>query len=187
MTLEAKPTLEECDFDSGQYEKKLADWFEKKTEIDKAKAKEKAKQEEEKKLWQQTVQTYEEKKKALKVSDYNDAEDTLSEIANETQIGIIVQGAENPALVVYALGKNSKKAKELCQIKDPVKFSFAIAKLESSLKVTKRKVKTSPEKIVESKQGLSDSNKTLEKLRKEAERTGDYTKVTEFKRKLKKK
>jgi hypothetical protein len=56
----------------------------------------------------------------------------------------MLQGADNPALVVYALGKNPKKAKELSEIKDPVKFAFAVAKLEKELKVTNRRAAPHP-------------------------------------------
>ena len=47
---------------------------------------------------------------------------------------------------MYALGKNPKKAKELGEITDPVKFAFAVAKLETQLTVTSRKQVPPPEK-----------------------------------------
>ena len=102
---------------------------------------------------------------------------------NVTQQGIIVQGADNPALVVYALGKNPKKAKELASITDPVKFAIAVGKLETQLKVTNRKAPPPPEKTLQGtgpKSGAVDS--TLERLRADAEKTGDYTKVLQYKR-----
>jgi hypothetical protein len=96
---------------------------------------------------------------------------------------VILQGADNPALVVYALGKNPKKAKELSSIADPVKFAFAVAKLEKELKVMPRKSAPAPERVVQTtgpKSGAVDS--TLERLRAEAEKTGDYNKVMQYKR-----
>jgi hypothetical protein len=67
-----------------------------------------------------------------------------------------------------------------------VKFAFAVSKLESQLKVTNRKPATTPEKVLTGTGSTSGSvDSTLDKLRAEAEKTGDYTKVTAYKRKLK--
>jgi len=84
------------------------------------------------------------------------------------------------------LGKNPKKLEELSKITDPVDFAFKVAKLESQLKVTDRKA-PKPEKRVSSNKsgGISgNSDKTLDRLRDEAAKSGDYTKVTAYKRKL---
>jgi hypothetical protein len=99
------------------------------------------------------------------------------------QQGMIVQGADNAALVVYALGKNPKKAKELASITDPVKFAFAVAKLETQLKISNRKAQTSPERKISGTgrpSGAVDS--TLDRLRADAEKTGDYSKVFQYKK-----
>jgi hypothetical protein len=84
---------------------------------------------------------------------------------------------------VYALGKNPKKLKELASITDPVKFAFAIAKLETQLKVSNKKPAPPPEKVVGGTapiRGAVDS--TLERLRADAERTGDYSKVFAYRK-----
>jgi len=182
-----KPTLEDCDYDSDKFENELAGWFERKRQSEEAEAKQRAKQQEEAESWQKKLAGYNESKTGLKVSDFEDAEETVLETLNVTQQGIILQGAQNPAIVVYALGKNPKKAKELADIKDPVKFAFAIAKLETQLKVTNRKTAPPPEKVVQGtgrSSGAIDS--TLERLRAEAEKTGDMSKVLEYKRKNRK-
>jgi hypothetical protein len=99
---------------------------------------------------------------------------------------MILQGADNPALLVYALGKNPKRAKELASIKDPVKFAFAVARLETQLKVTKRKASSKPEPTISGTGRPSGSvDNTLERLRTEAEKTGDYSKVYAYKQRQK--
>jgi hypothetical protein len=96
---------------------------------------------------------------------------------------MILQGAENPALLVYALGKNPKRAKELASIKDPVKFAFAVARLETQLKVTKRKASSKPDPKITGTGRVSGAvDSTLERLRADAERTGDYSKVFQYKK-----
>jgi hypothetical protein len=180
-----KPTLEDCDYDSDKFENELAGWFERKRQSEEAEAKQRAKQQEEAESWQKKLAGYNESKTGLKVPDFQDAEETVLETLNVTQQGIILQGAQNPAVVVYALGKNPKKAKELGEITDPVKFAFAVAKLETQLTVTSRKQAPPPEKKINGNGSLDSSNGQLERLREEAARTGDMTKVVAFKRQLK--
>lgn len=188
VELGPKPTLEDHDYDTEKFEQELAKWYDRKREVDEAAAKADAQQKEAQSAWQAKLDAYGKAKAELKVKDMEDAEAQATEVLNVTQQGIILQGAENPALVVYALGKNPKKAKELSSITDPVKFAFAVAKLETQLKVTNRKAAPPPEKTVASgsapKSGAVDS--TLEKLRAEAEKTGDFSKVIAHRRKQQK-
>lgn len=180
-----KPTLEGCDYDSDKFENELAGWFERKRQADEASAKQRAKQQAEQESWQKKLEGYNQSKSGLKVSDFQEAEETVLENLNVTQQGIILQGSQNPAVMVYALGKNPKKAKELAEITDPVKFAFAVAKLETQLSVTSRKALPPPEKRITSNGSLDSSSVQLDRLRDEAARTGDYTKVMAFKKQLK--
>ncbi len=184
IALGPKPTLESCDYDSDEYEKKLADWYEQKRQADAAEAEAEAQRDAEAKAWQDKLDSYAKARASLKVRDYEDAEAVALETFNVTQQGIVLQGSDNPALIIYALGKNTKRAKELASITDPVKFAFAVAKLETQLKVSNRKAAASPERTITNGGGrLSGAvDSTLERLRAEAEKTGDYTKVLQYKR-----
>ena len=170
-----------------KYENKLAAWYEHKREYDASQAEAQAKQEAEAKAWQDKLDSYAKARASLKVRDYDDAEATALETFNVTQQGIVIQGSDNPALIIYALGKNSNKAKELASITDPVKFAFAVAKLETQLKVTNRKAAASPERTINSGGGrISGSvDSTLERLREEALKTGDLSKIMAHKRRYK--
>ena len=184
VALGKKPTLEQCDYDSDRFENELAAWFERKRQADEAEAKQRARQQAEQETWQKKLEGYTQSKSGLKVSDFQDAEETVLETLNVTQQGIILQGAQNPAVVVYALGKNPNKAKELAAISDPVQFAFAVAKLETQLSVTKKQAPP-PEKRINGNGSLGSSSNQLDRLREEAARTGDFTKVIAFKRQLK--
>jgi hypothetical protein len=178
-----KPELEDFDYDTTKYEASLADWFDKKRRYDDQLAQSKRQEEEAQEAWQNKLESYAQSRTSLKVKDFEDAESTVAEMLNVTQQGVVIQGAENPALVIYALGKNPKKAKELASIADPVKFAFAIAKLETQLKIANKKSAPPPEKIMSGTapiRGAIDSN--LERLRQDAERTGDYSKVVAYKK-----
>jgi hypothetical protein len=181
--LGAKPKLEEHDYDTERYEKALEDWYKKRDAVDAVKREQQRQADEQAKSWQAKLDGYGKAKAELKVRDYDDAEAAVQEALSVTQQGVVLQGAENPALVVYALGKNPKKAKELAAINDPVKFAFAIAKLESQLKIQPRKTAPPPERTAPSGNapisGATDGH--LERLRSEAMRTGDMTKVIRYK------
>lgn len=184
VVLEAKPTLESCDYDSDEYENKLAAWYEQKRAYDAAEAEAAAQRDAEAKEWQDKLDAYAKARASLKVRDYEDAEAFALETFNVTQQGIVLQGSENPAHLIYALGKSQKRAKELASITDPVKFAFAVAKLETQLKVTNRKAAAAPERTITSGGGrISGSvDSTLERLREEALKTGDLSKVMAYKR-----
>lgn len=182
-----KPKLEDHDYDADKYEEELSKWYERKRVADEQAAKVKEKQLAEEKAWQSKLEAYGEAKSKLKVTDYEDAEHVAQEVLNKTQQGIILQGAENPALVVYALGKNPAKAKELAAIDDPVKYAFAVAKLETQLKVTKRQAPQPEGTVAKGSASISGSvDSTLERLRAEAAKTGNYSKIIQYKASKKK-
>jgi len=177
-----KPSLEEHDYDAEKFEAAMADWFERKRQADDANAKQEAEVMNQQKAWQSKLEGYGKAKAELRVKDFEDAEAVAQEVFNVTQQGIVLQGADNPALVIYAIGKNPKKAKELSDIQDPVKFAFAVAKLEKELKVTNRKAAPPPERIVSGTGRVSGAvDSTLERLREDASRTGNMTKVIAYK------
>lgn len=181
-----KPTLEDFDYDTDKYEQELTAWYERKRKADEAAEQQKAEQQKAEDAWKQKLNDYGDAKSKLKVKDFDDAEAVIMETFDQTQQGIVIQGADNSALVIYALGKNPDRAKELASIKDPVKFAFAVAKLEKDLKVKNRKAPPPPEKKVDGtgpKSGAVDS--TLERLRAEAAKTGNYDKVMAYRRKQK--
>lgn len=182
-----KPTLESCDYDSDQYEQKLSNWYESKRQADEQQRKVAEQQQQQEQEYRQRLMDYQEKKRSLKVRNYDDAESTVEEMLNIPQQNILVEIAKNPALIVYALGNNPKRLAELAAIQNPHRFSYEIANLESQLKINKRKPKTAPEKTIKGTGNISgtvDSN--LDRLRAEAERTGDYSKVMKYKRQKRK-
>lgn len=177
-----KPRLDEFDYNADEFESALESWYEKKRAADIEAQKQFETEQVQQRAWQDRLEGYAQGKAALKVRDHEDAEATVQEVLSVTQQGIILQGAENPALVVYALGKNPQKAADLAKLQDPVKFAFAVAKLEKDLKVTPKKQAPPPERMVTGTGRTSGSvDSTLDRLRAEAEKTGNYTKVIAYK------
>lgn len=164
--LGAKPKLEDFDYDAGKYEEAVGSWYERKRVADEHAAKRKQVEEAQKAEWDARVAGYAKAKASLRVRDYEDAEYTVANTLDVTQQGIIVSGSENAALVTYALGKDEARLRELASIKDPVRFAFAIAKLETQLKTTPRKTAPAPERPVKGAAPAGDhASRTLEQLR----------------------
>ena len=85
------------------------------------------------------------------------------------------------------LAENGWITAEQATICERYATAFAVAKLEKDMKVTsKAKSPPPPERTVSGHGRVASggTDTTLEKLREEAARTGDMTKVIEYKRKL---
>lgn len=182
VALGPKPKLEEFDYDADRFEQALDAWHDRKRQHDLETERVRQAEQTQQQAWQAKLDSYSKAKAELRVRDYEDAEAIAQEVFNVTQQGVILQGAENPALVIYALGKNPKKAAELAKNTDPVKFAFAVAKLEKELKVTNRRAAPAPERVIQGTGRVSGAvDSTLERLREEAARTGNMTKVIQYK------
>lgn len=183
-----KPTLESCDYDSDKFERELEAFHARKRQADDDNRKKEDESKASKAAWDARMQAYENSKTELKgkVSDFEDAEEIVKSTLSQTQQGIILHGAKDSALVVLGLGMNPKKLQELAVLKDPVQFAFAVSKLEDQLKVTKRNGPPPPDKSVRGTGRVTGSvDNELERLRAEAEKTGDMTKVMAYRRKQK--
>lgn len=184
-----KPTMDDADidYDADKFEEKLTAWHDRKREIEQAQTEQQKQQAKQQEEWQGRLTAYATSKTGLKVKDFDDAEDSVKGILDETQHAIIVQAAKNPALMVYAIGKNPKKAAELAAIKNYVEFAYALGELSKEMKVTARKAPP-PEKTISGTGKMSGSvDSNLERLRAEAEKTGDMTKVNAYRREQKRK
>ena len=96
---------------------------------------------------------------------------------------LIVRAADNPAALMLALSRSPARLAELAAITDAAKMAAAVGKLEARLKVTKVS-KVQPEKRVSGGAPLSTGgeDRYLAKLEAEAARTGDRTKIYQYKR-----
>ena len=182
--LPPKPTLESCDYDADEFERQLDGWKDAKRNADDAEASARKQQEQAEQAWQSRLSTYTERKQALPADDVDDAEQHVRELFGDMRWAILVDGADDPAMLVYALGKYPERAKELAKIESLAQFTFKAAKLESELKVTKRKPTVAPEKTMTGTApvGVAGADAALERLRADAERTGDYSKVIAYRK-----
>lgn len=181
-----KPTLAGCDYDEDAYEAALDQWKERKAkaEAQKTEAEQAARQAQD--AWAEEVQGHIAKKAALGFKDVQEAEDTALASLSDIQQAVIVKAASNSAMVIYALGKHPAKLAELSKITDPIKLAVAVTKLEGKMSVKKRGGPPEPERIARGSAPVSaGTDKHLERLEKEADRTGDRTKLIAYRQKLK--
>ena len=148
-----KPTLKSVGFSDKKYEAALAEYYERKRQAEEYQAKKSQELEKQKQEWQERQKRYVEQKQTHNFKDFEDAEEMVSNVFTNEQQGIIVHGADDSALVVYALGKNPKKLEELASEKDPVRFAWKVAKLEAQLKVKSKKTPNPEKKVKNIKSG----------------------------------
>lgn len=182
-----KPTLESCEYDEERFEQELDSYHDRKRQIESEKSR---KAEEEKRVaeeWAAKLTDLEAKKSQLKVNDYDECEFICQQSLTPTQQGIIVEGADNAAHVFYILGKYPDELKKLSGIQNPVKFAYEVARLESRKKVNSiKRSAPAPERAFVGTSTPKNYNSQLEQLRDEAMRTGNWSKVLELKKTLRK-
>lgn len=181
-----KPSMsdEEIDYDEEKFEAALAGWYDKKREIDQHHAKQQQEQEKAAGEWQERLGAYQKARGEMKVKDFEEAEAVVMDLFDQTQQGLIIDVMDNPAMLIYALGRNRKSAEKLAAITKPTRFLRELSRLEDTkLKVQKGKTAPPPEKTISGTGKVSGSvDSTLERLRAEADKSGDMSKVLAYKR-----
>ena len=166
VQLGEKPTLESVDYDSDKFETALLEWNATKRDMDAEKTAKAEREEAAQSRYMDRLDTYQKAKVSLGAKDFDDAEEAVRESLNTAQQSIIVANAKRPEILIYALGKNPD--------------------MESGMKVTGMSKKPTPEKRLKGggTPPMGNGSKKLEQLRTEAEKTGDYSKVTAYKKQM---
>ena len=179
-----KPTLESCGYDEEEFETELDAWKERKAAAERAGEVREAEAREAQESWQADLRSFEQKKAQHGFADFADAQSRVEDTLNLAQQAVIVKAASDPALFLYAVGKSEAKLAELAKIKDPIKMAALVARMEGAIKVVKRRGAPEPDRPARGSAAMpGGKDKHLEKLEREAERTGDRTALIEYKRK----
>lgn len=187
IELGAKPTLASCKFDDKKFETELLEWNDRKRKVEEQKAKKMKLVEEQNNAYRAKQERYAAKKQEHAFKDFNEAESLVSTTLSLDQQGIIVDGADDSALLVYALGKNPKELERLSKL-NPIEFAVQLGKLETKLSVKNRKAPAPEKRVTGAKSGgVAQSDAHMEKLEKEAEKTGDRTAIRLYRKKLREK
>lgn len=186
-TLGEKPTMDDFDHDEELFSTALLTWNDNKTKHDATK--EEAKQKEQKQTddWNTKLEDHGAKKKKLAVDDMDEVEDDVFSVLSQTQKGLIIHTADDSALLTYGIGKNRKVLEKLAAISDPTLFVKELTKIEMTMKTSKRKLPPPPERKITGTGSFSGQDKKLDKLEKQADKTGDRTRIIAYKKRLKEK
>lgn len=182
-----KPKLEDFDYDPDKLVDAMEAWVLRKREVEDHQRKAREAQEAEAKAFEAKRKKYRQDLEALPVRDAEEVHEQVAGTLSPIQQGIILHIAADPAKLVYALGKSPADLDRLSKLTDHLQLAAEIARLESKVMTTKRTpAAPTPEKRlsgVGSAAGATD--RKLEQLRKDAERTGDFSEVMRYKRSLK--
>ena len=177
-----EPTLESCDFDAETYASKLKTYLCKKAEHDARKAEVESQQRKQQEQWQQRLNAYRQEAAKLKRDDFDDAEAAVMASFSAVQQGLLLK-LDNPAPVIYVLGKNPARRKALEGLSDPIDFFKEAMKLAGNVKVERKSPPPPTDAPVRGRtNGAAIASQTIDGLREQARRTGDFTAYLQAKR-----
>lgn len=184
QVLREKPTLDDHDYDSDAFEQDYAQWLTEKQQAD-------AQVHAERQKYQQYHERYKADVDAIKAKapDYDEVELSVVDVLSEQKQGLLQMLVDNPAKVVYALGKNSPAQLERLSKLDDIQFAKQIVLMEMQMSSkTKSRNQNKPKPKTHELEGAAGGADTrLAKLEAEADRTGDRSKVAAYKKQLKSK
>lgn len=184
QVLREKPTLDDHDYDSDAFEQDYAQWLTEKQQVD-------AQVHAERQKYQQYHERYKADVDAIKAKapDYDEIELSVVDVLSEQKQGLLQMLVDNPAKVVYALGKNSPAQLERLSKLDDIQFAKQIVLMEMQMSPkTKSRNQNKPKPKTHELEGAAGGADTrLAKLEAEADRTGDRSKVAAYKKQLKSK
>jgi hypothetical protein len=181
------PRAVDFGFDEEQHVVAVLEWNKKAEKVRARIAEQKDQQNRANQLWESKKSGYETAKAQAigKVADYEDVEELVTGKLNETQRGLVLAAAQKPTALIYSLGKDKKALEALAAIQEPILFVAEMARFELMRKgMATSSGRTAPERTVSGTGGGRVSDQVLARLEKEAERSGDRTKIIAYKRNL---
>lgn len=180
--LREKPTLDSHDYDSEAYEQDYAQWLTEKQQYDAAIQSERAKYEQYDTRYHADVDAV-----RASASDYDDVEQLIVDTLPPQRQAVIKMMADNPARLVYALGKSPNKLQALSEL-DDTQFIKQIVLMEQQMAAKKGRNPSKPKpQTHELEGGAGGADSTLAKLEAEADRTGDRSKLVAYKKQMRNK
>ncbi|SJM37820.1 hypothetical protein A1019T_01805 [Psychrobacter pasteurii] len=183
QVLREEPTLDDHDYDDEAFKQDYAQWLQEKQQID-------AQVQAERQKYQQYRERYKADVDAIKAKapDYDEVELSVVDVLSEQKQGLLQMLVDNPAKVVYALGKNSPAQLDRLSKLDDIQFAKQIVLMEMQMSSkTKSRNQNKPKPKTHELEGAAGGADTrLAKLEAEADRTGDRSKVAAYKKQMRK-
>jgi len=183
-----EPTLEGCDWLEDKFKSEWSAWNKRKQDADRQQEEQGKAIEAAKQKMDAALTTYRGHASKLGVKDYDVVErDVASALPVALQNAIPLYFGDKGPLTVLALGRHPKLLAEIVALNDPVAQLLRIKEISMGVKGVQRKT-PAPEKdsIIQGSAAVgSNANKELARLEKEADKSGDRTKLIEYRRKMK--
>lgn len=177
-----KPKLADFDYDEDKHEAAVDAWYANRDKARQSEATIERQREEAAKADQRYATAYATNRAKLPVSDFDAAEATVRAALSDHQKALVLRYAGDSAKVVYALAKYPAKLDALAATEDPGDFIVAVRDMEAKLTVGSHKPKP-PRPEMETVQSGSAplsaraGDERMKALEKEAEKSGDYSKL----------
>lgn len=171
-----EPELEDFDYDADAFKAAFKDWTAKKAQVEQKKEAIRRQQEEAAKEWQSVQETYAKGKARFPKEKMAEAEEEVVSVLSGPRQAMLMDMADDSAALVVALGSSPETLRKLASIKSDAKFLKELARVEMNVKVQPKKTPPPPERQISGNgktPGAGQAN--LDRLREQAEKTGDYT------------
>ena len=184
-----KPKLADFDYDEDAFDAARDKWDEKRRSIEARKSDAQRQREAAQRAWEEKVSDFAAKRAELKRPDMEEAEIAVAAHLPPERVRAIIEFGHhyNAAALMLALGKSPARLEQLAKIENAADFVFALAKLSGDLKMTRRKTPPPPIDPVRGSAPLSGGDKELERLEREAAKSGDRTAVVRYKKQIREK
>lgn len=184
-----EPTMEDFDWDEDKFKEEWRAWNDRKQKAEQRTTASNQANEQQRQQWETRLSQVNEAKSGLGVADADEAFDNVKAALGDERVMSILYLADTPesgAQLMVALGKHPDRLTALAAQEDPIRFVKEVTRLEGQLKVVKKRKAPEPDRAERGSGRTStlSADKQLEKLEKEAERTGDRTAVVNYKKKL---
>lgn len=178
-----KPSMEEFGYDVDTYEQASDAYVAAKEAHAEWRARESSRIARREQQQGEQARQIEQQRRALGVTDYDERASVVHDRLSENQIAILMNAANDPARVIYALGRSSGRLDMLAGEDNLAKFAAMVGALEKDIKVSKRKAPAPETKVRGATAQFSTSAdaKRLEKLEKDFE-AGKITDRTEIRK-----
>lgn len=178
-----KPTLEDCDYDPDRFEAAVDSYDKAKDDHRDWQRREEGRKADQNRQQDERTRKIEQQKAALGVRDFDARVNEVRDRLTDAQLAILIEGADNPAQLLYALGRSPTRLEMLASEDNMAKYAVMIGRMEKDIKVSK-KAPPPPEsgRVRGATASVSMGDKELERLEKEAERTRDRSKIIAYNR-----
>lgn len=175
------PDIEAFDYDSERYKAAVQKWHADKLKYERQVSEQQGKQQEVVKAYESALSEY--KTNGAKIKGFDDAEKEVASVLSvEQQNMLLLKAPKEAHRIVLALSRAPDQLERLAKIKDPVDFGIELGDLKRRAQSAPRAPAKSVKAEREIKGSSGTSATTLDRLKKSAQETGDYSAYYDAKR-----